>query len=291
MAQSIGEFFKKLITPSGLSKYETYGKVDEGRMSVIYRARNKKTMQPCLLKLYKEDCIRIRSAIRRKQPEIEEVLLALNHPNVMRVYEFGSSKGDEFCAIEAVEGRALGARAREGKLLLKDAVGVFRKVAEGLAYMHDEHHVFHRDVNPFNIVVTDSYDAKIIDLDFCVLEARDTSGMYRRSGTVAYLSPEQVRGRHLDHRCDIYSLGVTMYEVLANTNPYWEKDEESEQLRLERTTYNHLAVIPHPPSEIKPAIPPELDSLILSCLEIEAENRIQNASEIAEKLVEISAGL
>jgi len=291
MAQSIGEFFKNLVTPSGLSKYETFGKVDEGRMSVIYRARNKRTMQSCLLKIYREDCIRIRSAIRRKQPEIDEVLLSLDHPNVMRVYEFGSSKGDEFCAIEAVEGRALGAMAREGGLALKDAVEVFGKVAEGLTYMHDEHHVFHRDVNPFNIVVTPAHHAKIIDLDFCVMEAPDTSGMYRRSGTVAYLSPEQVRGRHLDHRCDIYSLGVTMYEVLTNTNPYWEKDEESEQMRLDRTTYNHLAVIPHPPSQRKSGIPPELDSLILSCLEIEAENRIQNAAELAERLAEISAGL
>jgi len=291
MAQSIGEFFKSLISTGGLSKYETHGKMDEGRMSVIYRARDKKTMRSCLLKIYKEDCIRIRSAIRRKQPEIDEVLLSLDHPNVMRIYEFGSSRGGEYCAIEAVEGQALGTMAREGQLGLKRAVEVFRKTAEGLVYMHDEYRLFHRDVNPFNIVVTGSNEAKIIDLDFCVLEAPDTSGMYRRSGTVAYLSPEQVRGRHLDHRCDIYSLGVTMYEVLTNTNPYWEKNEESEQMRIERTTYNHLVVIPHPPSQLKPGIPPELDSLILSCLEIEPENRIQTAAEVAERLGEISAAL
>ena len=289
MRQSIGEFLKNLITPSGLSKYETYGKVDEGRMSVIYRARDKKSMRSCLLKIYKEDCIRIRSAIRRKQPDIDEVLLSLDHPNVMKIYEFGKSRTDEYCAIEAVEGRALGALSREGKISVPDAVEVFRKTAEGLAYMHEQHHVFHRDINPFNIVVTASHEPKIIDLDFCILEAPDTAGMYRRSGTVAYLSPEQVRGRHLDHRCDIYSFGVTMYEVLTNTNPYWEKNEESEQMRLERTTYNHLVVIPHPPSTLKSGIPSELDSLVLSCLEIEAENRIQTAAEVAERLGEVSA--
>ncbi len=291
MAQKIGEFIKNLLVPGGLSRYETIGKLDEGRMSVIYRARDKRSMRPCLLKIYKEDCIRIRTAIRRKQPDIDEVLLALDHPNVMRVFEFGSSRGSDYCAIEAVEGRALGAISREGTLTTRDAVEVFRKTAEGLTYMHEEHRVFHRDINPFNIVVTDAMEAKIIDLDFCVLEAPDTTGMYRRSGTVAYLSPEQVRGRHLDHRVDVYSLGVTMYEVLTNTNPYWEKEEDNEELRLERTTYNHLAIIPHPPSTLRAGIPGELDELILSCLKISAEDRIQTASEVAERLREISAAM
>jgi len=265
--------------------------VDEGRMSTIFRARDKKTMRTCLLKIYKEDCIRIRSAIRRKQPEIEEVLLSVDHPYVMRVYEFGDAKGQEYSAIEAVEGVALGAMAREGRLMIADAVSVFRKVAEGLAYLHNEKRVFHRDINPFNIVVTSALDAKIIDLDFCVMEASDTAGMYRRSGTVAYLSPEQVRGKHLDHRVDIYALGVTMYEVLTNVNPYWEKQEPNPELRLDRTTYNHLVIIPHPPSSIRPGIPAALDEIVLSCLEIEAENRIQDAAELAERLREVEEEL
>ncbi|MCD6405051.1 MAG: serine/threonine protein kinase [Planctomycetes bacterium] len=291
MAQPLVEFFKNILAPTGLSKYETFGKVDEGRMSVIYHAREKKTMRSCLLKIYKEDCIRIRNAIRRKQPEIDERLLSINHPNVMSIYEFGNSKDREYSAIEPVEGVALGAMSREGRLGFKDAVGIFAKVAEGLAYLHDEKGLFHRDVNPFNVVITASLEPKIIDLDFCVIEASDTSGMYRRSGTVAYLSPEQVCGKHLDHRSDIYSFGVTMYEVLTNSNPYWDREEETQQMRLERTTYNHLVIIPHPPSQVRSGIPSDLDEIVLSCLKIDKEDRIQTAAELAGRLNAVAQSL
>jgi serine/threonine-protein kinase len=260
-------------------------------MSVIYRARDKKTMRNCFLKMYKEDCLRIRNAIRRKQPDIDEIILSIDHPNVMRTYEFGNVKGQEFSAIEAVDGIALGAMAREGKLDIKNAVAVFARGADGLAYLHDEKRLVHRDVNPFNIVVSDSFEPKVIDLDFCIIEESDTAGMYRRSGTVAYLSPEQVRGRHLDHRTDVYSYAVTMYECLTNTNPYWERDEPNEQMRLERTTYNHLVIVPHPPSALRSGIPGELDELILGCLEVERDERIQTAAEVRDRLLEIAAKL
>jgi serine/threonine-protein kinase len=176
----------------------------------------------------------------------------------------------------------------EGKITFKGAVSVFAKVAEGLTYLHDEKHIVHRDLNPFNIVVTADLDPKIIDLDFTIIEQADTAGMYRRSGTVAYLSPEQVRGHHLDHRVDIYAFGVTMYEVLTGTNPYWEREEPSEQLRMERTTYNHLVLIPEAPSILRSYIPHEHDALIMGCLETDRDERIQNASEVAKRLHEIS---
>ena len=267
----VGGFLKGLFSQSALSKYETSTVLDEGRMSVIYRAREKRSMRNVLLKVYRPDCIRIRNAVRRKQPEIDETLLSVNHPNVMRTFEFGNSKGQEFTAIEAINGEPLGKLAREGKLSMADAVHVFAKVAEGLAYLHDEKHIVHRDLNPFNIVVTPEMEPKIIDLDFAILEASETSGMYRRSGTVAYLAPEQVRGHHLDHRVDIYAFGVTMYESLTNINPYWEREERDEAMRLERTTYNHLVLVPEPPSKFRPGIPPELDKIILSCVEMDRE--------------------
>jgi len=291
MAKGIGEFLKGLLVSTGLSKYETFGKVDEGRMSVLYRARDKKTMRGCLLKIYKEDCIRIRSAIRRKQPDIDEILFSISHPYVMKTYEFGYVRGHEYASIEAIEGAALGAMAREGTIAFKDAVGVFVKVAEGLTYLHEEKHLIHRDLNPFNVVVSPDLIPKIIDLDFAIKEEPDTSGMYRRSGTVAYLSPEQVRGQHLDHRVDIYAFGVTMYEVLTGTNPYWDREEETEQLRLERTTYNHLVLIPEPPSSLRRYITPELDKLILTCLAVDREERIQTAAEVRDTLAQIAPTL
>jgi serine/threonine-protein kinase len=287
----VAGFLKGLFASSGLSRYETTTVVDEGRMSIIYRAREKRSMRNVLLKVYRPDCIRIRNAVRRKQPEIDEVLLSVNHPNVMRIFEFGNAKGQEFTAIEAINGEPLGKLAREGRLNMADAVSVFAKVAEGLAYLHDEKHVVHRDLNPFNIVVTPEMDAKIIDLDFAILEANDTSGMYRRSGTVAYLAPEQVRGHHLDHRVDVYAFGVTMYEALTGVNPYWERDEPDAAMRLERTTYNHLVLRPEPPSKFRPGIPAELDKIILECLEMDADERMQTAAECATRLKELRATL
>jgi len=289
MARNVVEFFRNLLATSGLSKYETFGTVDEGRMSVIYRARDKKTMRTCFLKIYKADCIRIRSAIRRKQPGIDEALLELDHPHVMKIYEFGRTKSGEYQAMEAIDGPALGTLAREGKLSLPDALSVFEQVAEGLAYLHEEAGMFHRDVNPFNVVVAAGREAKIIDLDFALLERPDTRGMYRRSGTVAYLSPEQVRGRHLDHRVDLYALGVTMYEVLTQVNPYWDQESEEQELRIDRTNYNHLVLIPNAPSTLNSEIPPDLDDLILSCLRIDKEERVQSAAEVRDRLREISS--
>jgi serine/threonine-protein kinase len=248
-------------------------------------------MRTCFLKIYRTDCIRIRSAIRRKEPDIDEVLLSLSHPNVMKTYEFGRGKGQEFAAIEAIDGSSLGGLAREGKLTLKDAVTVFAKAAEGLVYLHEEKHLVHRDFNPFNIVVGAENEPKIIDLDFAIIEVPDTAGMYRRSGTVAYLSPEQVRGHHLDHRVDIYAFGVTMYEVLTGTNPYWDREQTSEQLRVERTTYNHLVIIPEPPSKLRPSISGELDEVILESVAIERAERIQTAAEVRDRLRKIAAKL
>jgi len=283
----IGGFLKGLFVSEGMSKYETFGKVDEGRMSVIFKARDKRTMRTCLLKIYKPDCIRIRNAIRRKQPDIDQILLSLAHPCVMKTYEFGHVKGQEYAAIEAIDGGALGMLAREGKLSHAGMLTALSRVAEGIVYLHEEKHVVHRDLNPFNVVVTDALEAKIIDLDFTIIEAPDTAGMYRRSGTVAYLSPEQVRGHHLDHRVDIYAFGVTMYETLTGVNPYWDREEQSDQMRMERTTYNHLVLIPEVPSTIKPWIPPDLDRLILGCLERNRSERIQTATEVLKGLQNI----
>ena len=287
MTQGVGEFFKNLLSSTGLAKYERFGKLDEGRMSVIYKARDKKLVRSCLLKIYKEDCIRIRNAIRRKQPDIEELLLSIDHPYVMKIYEFDNTKGHEYSAIEAIDGPALGTLAREGKVTLEDMVNIFAKCAVGLQYLHEEIGILHRDFNPYNIVVTGGNHPKIIDLDFAIREADDTAGMYRRSGTVSYLSPEQVRGKHLDHRVDIYAFGITMYECLTNINPYWERDEENEQLRIDRTAYNHLVMTPPAPSEINKSIPPELDELILSCIEREKDKRPQTAQEVKELLRKI----
>lgn len=285
MASGVAEFLKNLFSSSGLSKFEVYGKVDEGRMSVISRARDKRTMRTCFLKIYKTDCIRIRSAIRRKQPDIDEILLSIDHPNVMAVYEFGSSRDQEYTAIEAIDGVALGALAREGKLSFEDSLRIFAGVADGLAYLHEEKNLIHRDLNPFNVVVTSAMVPKIIDLDFAIVAANDTAGMYRRSGTVAYLSPEQVRGQHLDHRVDIYALGITMYEVITGVNPYWDRFEETEQQRIDRTQYNHLSLIPDPPSSLRSECSPELDDLFLGCLKISRDERVQTAREISERLI------
>jgi eukaryotic-like serine/threonine-protein kinase len=289
MAPGVTDFIKGFFVTSGLAKYELLSKMDEGRMSIIHRARDKRTMRTCLLKIYKDDCLRIRNAVRRKEPQIDEVLLSIDHPYVMKIFEFGNTKGQEYTAIEAINGVALGAMAREGKLTLRNAVSVFAKAAEGLAYLHDEKHLVHRDLNPFNIVVTAELDPKIIDLDFALIEMPDTSGMYRRSGTVAYLSPEQVRGHHLDHRVDIYALGVTIYEVVTGTNPYWDRTQENEQARLDRTTYNHLVMIPEPPSTIRAGVPPELDRIILGCLEVDRDVRTQTAVEVMQGLKDVLA--
>lgn len=274
-----------------LRNYELISKVDEGEMSTIYKARNQRDGKIVCLKILKPSAVRLRQAILSRFPETNDVLLSTWHENIVRTLEFGRDGMKHFITIEYLPGILLISIAKRKLASLSRLVGYFVQIAAGLKYLHEGSRLIHRDFNPYNVVVNEQDICKIIDLDFAFPVADDTSGIFRRSGTLGYLAPEQVRGKNLDVRVDIYAFGASLYETITGYNPYRDTAAPSKELRREKTLTNHLSVVPISPSSINAEVPRTLDALVLRCLEIDPHRRPQAMAEVEDALKEISSSL
>jgi len=281
-----GGFFKK-----GLRNYELLSRVDEGEMSTIYKARDRRDGRAVCLKILKPSAVRLRQAILSRFPETDELVLSIRHENIVRTFDFGRDGTRHFIVVEYIPGILLVSIAKRKLASLSRLTGYFVQIASGLRYLHEGPGLIHRDFNPYNVVVNEQEICKIIDLDFAFPVADDTRGIFRRSGTLGYLAPEQVRGRNLDVRVDIYAFGASLYETITGYNPYRDTSAASKELRREKTLANHLSVVPAPPSSINSSIPRSLDALVLRCLELEPDRRPQTMAEVEEALREISSSL
>jgi len=267
-----------------LRGYKILEKIDEGRMSVIHKAVRLSDNTVVALKLLNRDAITLRRALKKKFPKIDSIILSLDHRNVIKTLEIGGQGSKQFICIEYMPGLTLGKIAKRKLASLRQLLLYFIQVCRGLRYMHENAGIVHRDFNPYNVVVNEKDVCKIIDLDFAFERVYDTSGIYRRSGTLGYLAPEQVRGKNLDHRVDIYALGASMYEVFTGHNPFRDNSSPSTALRREKTLTNHLVMTPPAPSTANSEIAPLLDEIILNCLRIDREERYQKVAEVKRGL-------
>ena len=275
----IGHFSNK-----GLRNYKILEKIDEGRMSVIHRAIRLADDALVALKLLNRDAIVLRNALKKKLPDIDSKILSIEHKNVIKTFEFGGRGSRQYISIEYLHGLTLGKIAKRRLASIRQLIEYFIQVCEGLNYMHEKAGIVHRDFNPFNVIVNEKNICKIVDLDFAFERVDDTRGIFRRSGTLGYLAPEQVRGKNLDHRIDIYAIGASMYEIMTRHNPYRDTSSASTALRREKTLSNHLIVTPSAPSMHNSEIPPLLDDVILKCVQINREERYKNVAEVKRDL-------
>ncbi|GIW71064.1 MAG: hypothetical protein KatS3mg102_0606 [Planctomycetota bacterium] len=194
----------------------------------------------------------------------------MNHPNIVTLFDFGESADGYYMTLEYVSGKNLRRYVREDKPDPETLRGILIGVCNGLAYAHGQN-VIHRDIKPSNILVSD-FDlmAKILDFGLAKVVEGVTQTASGVLGTPWYMSPEQVLGHKTDHRTDIYSLGVTLYEIFVGELPFKGRD----------FGFHHVHTPPPKPHEVKPTVSRELSELILRCLEKKPEDRFQSAAEI-----------
>ena len=244
----------------------------QGGMGTVYRATDQLLGRNVAIKLLKGSGTEEESQQIRLEAQI---LARLLHDKIVRLYDFGESEGNYFLVMEEVNGPSFSNRWRN--LLLEDRLRICGQVAEALHYAHLQG-VIHRDVKPGNVLLTPNDEAKLSDFGLSLVtdDLRDQSGTIR--GTPLYMSPEQAQGKSLDHRTDLYSVGVMLYECATGTVPFVGQ--------MMSVLSQHISAAPTPPRYKNPEIWSTLETLILSLLEKNPTRRPASGSVVALGLIE-----
>jgi serine/threonine protein kinase len=257
-------------------KYKIIEVSGRGGMGIVYKTEDTKLKRSVALKFLPPELIQNEEAKERFVLEAQAAA-ALSHPNICTIHEIDEEEGKSFIAMEYVEGQTLRAKIEKGPLELDDALNISIQVAEGLEEAHKKG-IIHRDIKSANIMVTDKGQAKI--MDFGLAKVKGGTLLTREGttlGTVAYMSPEQARGEEVDHRSDIWSLGIVIYEILSGQLPFKGEREAS-------ILYSVVHEEPKPLKEIKRNLPLELQQIISRALKKRPESRYSSAAEMLKDL-------
>jgi serine/threonine-protein kinase len=265
---------------SKLGRYAIQSELGRGAMGVVYKATDTALERTVAVKT-------VNMALERDGAEKYEARFyqearaagSLNHPNIVTVYDVGKEGNVAYMAMEFIQGAELRSLLAEGRPLpVSQAVSVASQVAEGLAYAH-EHGVVHRDIKPANIMVLADGPVKITDFGIARMRANNDeltqSGMML--GSPKYMSPEQVIGKRADHRSDIFSLGVILYEMLTGSAPFSGEN-------VTALMYQIVNFAPPAPSAVNAAVPELLNFIVAKMLAKPLEERYQSAQELANDL-------
>jgi eukaryotic-like serine/threonine-protein kinase len=277
-----------------IGPYEVHGSLGAGGMGEVYRASDKRLGRDVAIKILPGSFSAESDRLRRFQQEAHAVA-ALNHPNILGVFDTGQYEGSPFLVTELLEGETLRELLDHGSLPQRKAIEYGGQIAQGLAAAHEKGLV-HRDVKPENIFVTRDGRIKVLDFGLAKLTQKasaagaDTEGATMTSshtaagmvmGTAGYMSPEQVRGGDVDCRTDIFALGAVLYEMLSGRSAF-RRDTPAETM---------TAVLREDPPEIATAehlVSPALDRIVRRCLEKDPEQRFQSARDLSFALSALS---
>jgi serine/threonine protein kinase len=281
-----------LISGTRLGRYEIRSKLGEGGMGEVYRARDEKLNRDVAIKVLPAELSQNVDRLNRFEQEAQAAG-ALNHPNILSVYDVGLHEGAPYIVAELLEGEELREALAGGALTSRKAVDYAQQIADGLAAAHDKG-IVHRDLKPENIFVCKDGRVKILDFGLAKLRAPQgdvvSSEVATRKqitdpgtvmGTAGYMSPEQVRGHAIDHRSDIFSFGAVLYEMLCGKHAF----------RRETIAETMTAILKEDPPEvstINPTINLPLERIVRRCLEKQPERRFQTASDLAFALESLS---
>jgi serine/threonine-protein kinase len=264
-----------------LGRFEVLAEIGRGAMGIVYKAKDPMLERAVAIKTINMGLDRDGAEMYEKR-FYQEARAAggLNHPNIVTVYDIGKTDTECYMAMEYIEGAELRTLLLPGKPLpVPRALSIAAQVAEGLAYAH-ERGVVHRDIKPANIMVPDNGAVKITD--FGIARMRSSSVQTQTGmmmGSPKYMSPEQVIGKRADHRTDIFSLGVILYEMLTGATPFTGES-------VNAVMYQIVNFVPPAPSAINPGSPAALDAIVAAMLAKSLEERYQSAAEVARGLRE-----
>jgi serine/threonine-protein kinase len=269
--------------PEQVSSYRLEGEMARGGMGIVYRGMHTVFEEIVAIKaIYPE--LTLNPELRERFLNEAKIQRRLQHPNIVQIREFLIEQGKFYIVMEFIEGETLTQYLRQlGRpMLASEVIPIFRQALEGLGFAHSQG-VIHRDIKPSNIMLTRQGVVKLTD--FGIARALGSAKLTRTGtalGTAAYMSPEQIQGTKLDHRADIYSLGITLYEMLTGSVPFEHpKGSDSDYPVLEA----HMHQAPTPPSQLVPEIPPFLEAAILKALEKRPENRFESSQKFQAALV------
>lgn len=268
----------KILDPGSTfaEKYKIIGEIGSGGMGIVYKAEDTKLRRTVALKFIPPELSRYPEAKERFIREAQAAA-ALDHPNICTVYEIGDFEDKAFIAMAYVEGQSLREKIAMRPLSIYEALDTAIQVAKGLEEAHNRG-IIHRDIKSANIMVDKKGQAKIMDFGLAKVVGESLITKEAETlGTVAYMSPEQARDKAVDHRTDIWSLGVVLYEMLSGQLPFRGEQETS-------VMYSIVHEEPKPLKAIKPDAPSELERIIHRALEKKPESRYSSASEMLKDL-------
>jgi serine/threonine protein kinase/tetratricopeptide (TPR) repeat protein len=276
---------EELTTGSAFAgRYQIIEELGKGGMGKVYKADDIELKEKVALKLIKPEISADKNTVERFQNELK-FARKIVHKNVGRMYDLGKEEGSYYITMEYVEGQDLKGLIRQsGQLAIGTTISIAKQICEGLAEAH-KLGVIHRDLKPSNIMVDRDGQVRIMDFGIArSLKGKGITGAGVIIGTPEYMSPEQVEGKDVDHRSDIYSLGAILFEMVTGRVPF-EGDTPF------TVGVKHKSEIPVDPREINAQVPEDLSRIILKCLEKEREIRYQSAGEVRSELVKIAEGL
>ena len=257
-----------------ISHYTVLEKLGEGGMGVVYKATDTTLDRPVALKFLPPE---ISAGEQEKARFLQEAksAAALNHPNICTIHGIEEHQGKHFIVMEYVDGQMLSEKRHS--ISFKQAIDIGIQIADGLAAAHEKG-IVHRDIKPENIMIRK--DGLVQIMDFGLAKLRGVSRLTREGstvGTAGYMSPEQIQGQEVDHRSDIFSLGVLLYELFTGHPPFKGVHETA-------ITYEIVNVDAQPMSAVVPALDPALDAIVLECLAKEPAERYQAVAEVSKEL-------
>src|SRR5512133_2863551 len=264
-------------------RYRIIRKLGAGGMAEVYLAEDQELGRRVAIKILNDRHAADDSFVERFRREAKNAA-GLSHPNIVSIYDRGEAEGTYYIAMEFLDGRSLKELiVARGQAPIKIAIDYARQILAALGAAH-RHGIVHRDIKPHNVLVGGEGRIKVTDFGIARSGASQMTEVGSIIGTAQYLSPEQARGAPVDQTSDLYSVGVVLYEMLTGQVPF------TGDTPLE-IAMKHLSEVPKPPSELRPEVPHDLDSVVLRALAKDPSERYQSAEEMDADLARVAEGL